>query len=333
MSDRADALILPGDSAVPEIELKKSVLFFDSVTIANHKDVALVNESEVEEKFPGAVIRWSARNEFPREPDYVPKLEHLLANASALRKKGILRLTPERSFPYLDPGMNYMLWHSAITDPVLVEAAVPDRHASAKPNLGVRGYMRGMVMSQSGFKSKYTISEPREAVKLEGVDEFWSLYSHLRIGRFLKFVRLSHGLSLIPLAFDNANQNLLAASTKSSPPVNTTQQTVASLPSMAMHLDIFDSDALASALNSMSWDDVTDLRNALRPGVQTLREEMFKMVRRSRGIDQFDIESYRIQLDKLKIQFEEKKEKVAEAWEKLRIATVEKAAAVPQHQL
>lgn len=333
MSDRADALILPSDAAISETELKKSVLFFDSVTLANPSDAALVNDGEVVEKFPNLTCQWAPRNNFPREPDYVPKLEHLLASTSELRKKGILRITPSRPFQYLDPGLNYTLWHSAIAEPLLVNAAVPDRHLSLKPKLGIAGYMAGMVMAQSGFTSKYEVKEMRPSARLSDADEFWSLYAHLRIGRFLKFIRLAHGLSLVPLAIDAANQNLLSVSAKS---LDTTDgnppQPKESFPSLAMHLDIFDPAALASTLDAMSWQDVIDLRNQLQPNLKNLRAEMFKLVRKSRGLDQHDLESYRLQLDKLKNQFDEKKEKVSEAWEKLRIAALTKgggAASAP----
>ena len=48
MSTRADALILPADTPVSEVEIKKALLFFDSVTLPNPADYALVNEGEKE---------------------------------------------------------------------------------------------------------------------------------------------------------------------------------------------------------------------------------------------------------------------------------------------
>ena len=62
MVERADALIIPADHFPSDVALKKSILFFDSVTLVGSFDAALVNELEVFEKFPGMTVGWSARN-------------------------------------------------------------------------------------------------------------------------------------------------------------------------------------------------------------------------------------------------------------------------------
>jgi hypothetical protein len=119
VTERCDALIIPADSPPSGATLKKAVLFFDSVTLANPADRALVNDREVVEHFDNTTVSWSSRNDFPRSPDYLDVMGRLLADTSTLQSRGIVRLTSAEPLPTLDAAMNYTVWHSAITSVVL----------------------------------------------------------------------------------------------------------------------------------------------------------------------------------------------------------------------
>ena len=56
------SLILPGESPPSESQLKRQLLFFDSILIIHPDDRALINEGEIVEKFPNTTIKWAEQN-------------------------------------------------------------------------------------------------------------------------------------------------------------------------------------------------------------------------------------------------------------------------------
>ena len=88
-SIRSDALIIPADAPISEVEVKKALLFFDSVTLPNPMDYALVNEGEIVEKFPpNCTFTWTARNNFPRNTEYEEDMFHLINETKNIQKMG-----------------------------------------------------------------------------------------------------------------------------------------------------------------------------------------------------------------------------------------------------
>jgi len=323
MSERSNVLILPGDSAPSSREMKKALLFFDSVTLANPKDQALVNEMEVEEVFPNGVhVAWSERNRFPRVPEYLDEFYELVGQTNSLQNRGLVRMTPNTPLPHLDSGLHYCVWHSAITDEGLVKAAAPDRYDHSIPPLPLEAtYMRGMIISVDSFKSKYEIQETRPPVEFSDVDEYWSRIAHQRLGRALKFLRISHAMGLSPLAFDRPNQEILSSSGNfadliaaegNSLPVGRTD----------FNLEVFETDELLDALDAMSWQEVVKLRKYILPGMNELRAYLNKSIKLKQKLTSVNRESYTNEVSKLIKDFEDDKEKLAAAWEKLRIASI-----------
>lgn len=328
MDERADALFLPSDTPISEIEVKRGLLFFDSVTLPNPADYALVNEGEISEEFPdGMRFIWSARNNFPRSPDYQDVMLDLLSNSLEVQKKGMLRVTPDRPLPYLNSGMNWALWHSAITDISLVEAAAPDRFDSEIPVLFKPVYFRGGGISLNGYTSKYEIQETRPAAMFSDVNEYWSHYAHLRIGRFLKFLRLSHGMNLIPVATDKPNQKMLASVSNTEDIFTDSvscHENYIDLPNLALELDVFDVEALNDALHAMNWREVIRLRKEILPGMQSLRADLNKIMKLQRNESLNNRDEHKKRLETLLKDYHDKREKLAEEWEKLRIAAITK---------
>lgn len=327
MNARVDAFILPADDPANESEIKKSLLFFDSVTLPDPADRALLNDGDVVEKFPSMTFKWSDRNTFPRVAQYEEQTRSLLSNANVFTKKGHIRIAPLAPLPSLDPGVNYTIWHSAVADEALVRAAAPDLNVSANPQLGIAGYMYNLVISQQGFTSKYTIFENRPSFKFLEANDAWTCFAHLRVGRFVKYTRLAHALGIVPLAFDAPNQGMLATASGANSKFSPTEGRESSpdaLSALALQLDVFDHNSLLTALNAMSWSDVARLRQEILPGVKILREEIQKATLIQRNIDANNLESYRIQVEKLATDFNNKKMQLAEEWEKLRIAAITK---------
>lgn len=325
MSERSDALLLPGDDAPLTAQLKKSVLFFDSVTLAHVADAALINRYDVVEKFPEATIRWTERNAFPRNDGYVDSMRSIVSETSSLRSRGVLRLTPEKPLPTIDAGVNYSLWHSAIADPVLVSAAAPDRHRSENPPADYFFYMRGGVMTINDHRSKYEIAETRPAFEFSDSSHRWSMYAHLRLGRALKFLRISHALGLVPLAFDDPNQRILTATSQLGSFVEQRNPAIQNgFSPIQFDLEIFDSAGLISALDSMSWQDVASLRKEILPGMNELRAHIRKAsILQSRDLSR---EENNKRLREMMLDFSNAKERLSAGWEKLRIAALTKSA-------
>ncbi|NBF05306.1 hypothetical protein GV819_23740 [Pseudomonas sp. Fl5BN2] len=325
MAESFDALIVPADNSPSDVAIKKAILFFDSVTLVNPVDRALVNNMEVIEKFPnGMSVGWANRNDFPRTPDYLDGMERILSDTSSLRSRGVVRLTPAGPLPTLDAGMNYLIWHSAITSASLIEAAAPDRYQQSKPPLGISGYMLGGVLSVKNFKSKYEMIETRPPARFSDVDDEWSIFATLRLGRALKFLRLSNALGLTPLAFDLPNQRILNASAEFGS-LLTQHQSVEvefSQGPMQLDFDILEPVEFQSVLKEMSWNEVQKLRKYILPGMNNLRAYLKRSIQLQGKASSLEPDTYQKALVNLNLEFRVAKEKLATEWEKLRIAAI-----------
>jgi len=325
MVERCDALIVPADDSPSDVAIKKAILFFDSVTLANPADLALVNHMEVEDKFPnGMSMFWATRNKFPRSSGYSDGMERMLSDTSALRSRGIVRLTPEGPLPTVDAGMNYLIWHSAIASANLLDAAAPDRYQHSKPPLGIESYIRGALISIGGFQSKYQMIETRPPARFSDVDEEWSMFAELRLGRALKYLRLSHALGLSPLAFDQPNQQILSASAEFGSMLRQHQYSVEEPvhKSIQLDFDILEPQDFQNALKEMSWNEVQKLRKYILPGMNNLRAYLKRSVQLQGKASSLDSDTYQKALVNLSNEFRVAKEKLAVDWEKLRIAAI-----------
>jgi len=330
MATRIDALVLPGDEPADVNVIKKHLLFFDSLTLANPLDAAQINDRDIVEKFPNFEIWWASRNQFPRTEGYSEKFGALLFEVKHLQNRGIINLTSKVPAPNLDPGVDHSIWHSAVSDETLVKAAVPDCNMFIKPPLGIAGYAYNLVLSQGGYQSKYAIEGNKPMHIINGIDESWSYFAHLRLGRFLKFIRKAYGQGLVPISNDAANSSLLNTIGKtqlfSAEESTNDQKRIASL---AFSMDVFDQESLNKSLAEMSWQDIERLRKITLPGMSELREHVIKSAKQiKQSSNNSDIDSYSDIVTKLKSDFESKKEKVSEEWEKLRIAAILKSGGV-----
>ncbi len=316
MNTRSDALILPSDRPVEDGQLKKMLLFFDSVTIGHPDDYALIHNKEVTEKFGAMNIWWADMNHYPREAGYVEATKDLLQRTNTEQNRGLVRTTPKRSPIFLDPGFNYTLWHSAIANRSLVEAAAPDRYASAQPLVEIAGYMRGGHLSVAGYTSKYEIKETNPAVEFEDVDLKWTLLAHLRLARALKYLRLGHSLGLVPVAMDEPSRNILGSCDEFGRAVEQSNQSPFGTGKLPFHLDfeILDALDLMKALDGASWKEVNQLRKFTLPGMNRLRSHLIKISRLQGRQHQGDITAYTNQLTLLYQDFENTKNSLREEW-------------------
>lgn len=329
MATRLDTIILPDDAPLKDGHLKKLLLFFDSVTVSNPDDYALVHEKEVTEQFGPLSLWWTDMNLHPRVEGYKEATADLLDGVVALQNRGLVRTTPKRSPKFVDAGMNYTLWHSAIANQALVEAAIPERYTRSLPNIKTEGYMRGGHLCVAGYTSKYEIKESRAAVELSDVDQKWSFLAHLRIARCLKHLRLAHHFGLVPIAFDAPNQNLLASCNEFGATIATNNPVMERSPEGPLQLDfeILDGLDLLNALNSASWKEVLDLRKHTLPGMHKLRTHLEKIVRLQGRHQRNHIDGYTAELARLQKEFDNAKDALSEEWIKFGIAMAQKISA------
>ncbi len=317
MTSRLDVLLLPGDAPPKHSNIKRNVLFFDSVSLVDPNDKSLVNDGEIAEQFPSALITWSERAPFPREENYADVYQEIISHTRALQTRGIVRVLDSRQFPGVDAGINWSLYHSAISNDELVHAAVPDI-CNDKPTVVIpSGVVSGCGISVGGYRSKYEL-ECKPSFHIPHVDDAWSVLAHLRIGRAIKFLRLAYGRNISPLASDYVNQRIVTELSRNNLPNVAPCMSAEELADISISLEIAEPQVLESILNDMTWDDVSRLRKEILPKLSELR--MFLMKRVS-TVNQggLDLEPYRQEMLKIRMEFEAMKETLVEEWEKLRI--------------
>lgn len=323
MTTRLDALLLPSDAPPKQSNIKRNVLFFDSVSLIDPSDKSLVNDREIEEQFPGALVVWSERAPFPRTENYETEYEEIIAHTGHLQTKGIIRVLNSKQFPNVDPGISWVLYNSAISNEELVRAAVPDI-GNAKPSIVVpNGVMAGMGISMGGHRSKYEL-DCKPPSHIPNFDDAWSALAYLRLGRAIKFLRLAYGKNISPLATDGINRNIIEELAKRYIPAVTPSANDEALANLSIALDVIDPQSLEKILDDMSWDDVIRLRKEVLPKLSALRSFLMNKVNAvNRG--KRDLDAYRQEMLRTRQEFDSMKESLAEEWEKLRIGATLKS--------
>ena len=314
-------LIMPGDAPPSTVSLKRQLLFFDSIAIANPEDKALINFGEISEKFPGMSITWADYASYPLIDGYLEEYENVIRDTSSLVNRGLLRVLPARERSIDDAGANFMLYNSAISERGLLLEAIPDRN-NDRPRISIpNGMISGGGISQSGHRSKYEL-RVNSPCKLNGITSDWEALAYLRLGRALKYMRRADANGYFPIATDSVNHNLCGMLSSSSEYVNNVN--VISHEEMATYsisLDVVDTHGLENALEEMSWSDVLKVRKEILPKVSEFRGYIFNNFNNLsiHNLTQDEISKFIV---KTRSDFEFCQEELAKEWEKLRIASV-----------
>ncbi len=324
MADKRNmhGLIIPGDGPLSQAALKRQLLFFDSVSVIDPKDRALVNAGEITETFPNMTVRWEDYAAYPRTENFLEEYSYLLGDTKILQRKGILRiLAPLQKNPD-EAGVNFMLYNSAISEPEFIVNAIPDLSQN-KPNVIIpNGMICGGGMAQSGFHSKYEL-KVNNPYKLSGIDYAWQALAYLRVGRALKYMRRAYTENCFPIACDTVNHNISKVFL-SDRTGTIGAHSLQEFTNYSISLEVVDAWELEQALNEMSWDDVLKIRREILPKIATFRDYVISKAN-VLGKSQPDSadEAKKLIID-LKGEFEQKKENLATEWEKLRIASLTK---------
>lgn len=307
------AVVLPGDDPPRRSRIKRLLLFSDSVAIIHPTDKAVVNAGEISERFPDMTIQWSERSPFPKNNDYDNVMELILSETVQLQRAGRILVLKQSDYSDVDPGINWVLHQSSLSNEVLVRAAIPDLDPSKPEPKPPAGIYVGMAMAQSGCKSKYDIPF-KPPFEIPGQSR-WSGYAWARLGRALKFIRRAYGIDSFPIALDPVNDSILKAvgslsMTKPPSPGELVQMTIATW---------MEPEKLEAALVDMSWNEVMGIRRELLPTVDSLRESLVSRVQALGVKTAGDEDSYVREFSRIRQEYESKQEKLAEAWEKLKI--------------
>ena len=84
---KTSALVIPGDSPPPIARIKRHLLFFDTLSLIDHRDKAVVNIGEITEKFPNMTIQWSDYALYPRSDDYNEEFGYILKDTQKLQEE------------------------------------------------------------------------------------------------------------------------------------------------------------------------------------------------------------------------------------------------------
>lgn len=318
---------MPGDAPPTVASLKRQLLFFDSIGIADPQDRALVNYGEISEQFPSMHITWADYARYPVIDGYEEEYEYVLRDTKSLVNRGLLRILPPREKSVDDAGANFVLYNSAISVQGLVFEAIPDR-SNDKPLVSIpNGLISGGGISVSGHRSKYelTVNNPS---KLSGISAEWETLAYLRLGRALKYMRRADASGYFPVATDLVSHRLCSALSSSSGYFDQVcSANCRDLATYSISLDVVDVSELENALNDMSWADVLRVRREVLPKVAEFREYIFGNYNILSAHDLTQSEVTKI-VAKSRSEFERYQEELASAWEKIRIASVLKGEGI-----
>lgn len=320
MAHSFNCLIIPADAPPRRSSLKRQLLFFDSVTLIHPDDRALVNDFELRETYPnGTEIQLSARAPFPRVEEYDDVMSDILAETRDLCSQGKIHvLSRTAALSRVDPGTHWSAYAGAITEPLLLRAAIPD-YASGKPPLKLpNGIYSGLGVTVPGYRSRYEV-ECAPPAKLTDVEDAWNGLAQIRLGRHLKYARLAAATGSVALSLDEPNRQLSLALNQPGPP------STESLANYALARDVVDPIALDKALQSLSWKETLTLRRQILPHIAKLRAIILQEARvANEFIDPSLLSKI---LKKLKDDHDKAKEEVDRRWKELGIATMLKGSA------
>ncbi|MGA8832978.1 MAG: hypothetical protein WB554_15350, partial [Desulfomonilaceae bacterium] len=199
-------LVMPGDTVIPSGKLKKQLLFFDEVILSDPSDRALIAHRELRHRSrDGSHEFWEAeRSPFPREVDYEERFSELLQGTEQLQRVGKLRVLSPGDWRVVDPWLRMNLHVTAIADPELVLAAIPD-FSERKPFTpqGVI-YAAGVFHLKGQPPPQLAQLRTDPPYRISDIDQSWNTLAYLRLGRAMKYVRVAQTKDAAPIAWDDS---------------------------------------------------------------------------------------------------------------------------------
>mgnify|MGYP003145556351 CR=1 FL=1 len=324
-------LIIPSDN-MPDIGLlRKNLLFFDSISLIDCTDDFLIHKGEVYDKsaeFMGELTfknstekasikagEWNDTVRFPKSNTYIDDFKKIIDSPFKPVKKGLIGIVKTRSNRNINHVVNWHLYKSLTALPELLEAAAPDVNSPKILSID-DGIPRisNVIPPSSIFYTKSIFN-----AKVENLDDYWTKLAAQRIGRFVKAQHLAHIYQSCPVSIDLPNNQIAKAFHQIGSKEFFSSE---DFQAVSVSLDVVDSLELVKILNDMTWPEFVSLRKAILPQAKKLRTYLINEIERAQLNKNSNIEQYSELMQKLKTEFEKRKEDYAGEWEKLRIATV-----------
>jgi hypothetical protein len=314
---------MPADTVVSLGKIKKELLFFDQVLIPDPSDRALVADSEISDTYPGGMtIVQAFRAPFTREDDYEAKFAELIAGTDQLQRRDILKVIQPNEWRSIDPWLRVHLYESAIADERLVKSAIPDMSENKQIKIP-NGVISGLDIVKSGWKRIAQVRTDKP-FKIQGIDDYWNTMAYLRVGRAVKYVRVSQIKNASPIAVDESSNDILlslgqmAFQDLAQPDI---------LAGLAISMDVFDSQKLENDLHSLSWEEVIKIRREILPHIANYRSEIIKKAKRIYKSQVVSFSRYNEMVDADRTALNDAREKLRIAWQGLGIAIAFKSLA------
>jgi len=314
-SQKIRALIMPGDAVLSITNLKKQLLFFDTVYLPDPSDRALVADREITDTYPdGMTIFQAERTPFTREEDYEEKFAELISGTDQLQRRGILKVLLPDDWRSIDPWLRVHLYEAAIADKRLVESAIPDISDDKRIKIP-DGVISGLDIVKSGWKRIPQIRTDKP-YKIHDVDEYWNTLAYLRIGRAVKYIRVAQIKNAAPVGVDDSVSQIL---------LSLGQLSFRELPEpdllaeLSISLDVIDPQELEEMLKDLPWNDLVKIRREIIPHVANYRAEILNKAKQIYKSNIADFSQYReiVEADRAALILAQKN--LRNAWQGLRI--------------
>ncbi|MGO8821893.1 MAG: hypothetical protein ACLQT6_06995 [Desulfomonilaceae bacterium] len=311
-------LVMPGDTVIPSGKLKKQLLFFDEVILSDPSDRALIAHRELRHRSrDGSHEFWEAeRSPFPREVDYEERFSELLQGTEQLQRVGKLRVLSPGDWRVVDPWLRMNLHVTAIADPELVLAAIPD-FSERKPFTpqGVI-YAAGVFHLKGQPPPQLAQLRTDPPYRISDIDQSWNTLAYLRLGRAMKYVRVAQTKDAAPIAWDDSTSEILVTLGRSAFRELPSPETLAGA---AIPLDVFEPQELEAALMEMPWNEVIKIRKEILPHVAQYRSKVIQTARRVYRAQLLEFDQYRdiVQADHQSLISAQ--EELRKAWQGLKI--------------
>lgn len=330
-------LIIPGDKAPNIGLLRKHLLFFDSISLIDSSDNFLVHKGEVYDKAVetlGEVTltqgstkaswkagEWDNTILFPKHDSYIDDFKNIVEHTFQPVKKGLIGIIDTKNNNKISHVVNWHLYKSLTSLPEVLEAAAPDL-STPKILVVDDGTPRvsNIITHNSIFHTKTALP-----AKTDKLDSYWSQIAAHRIARFVKAQQLAHTYQSFPVSIDVVNSQIAKEFHKIG---HQEKFATGDHQAVSVSLDIVDSTELVKNLNDMTWNEFMSLRKAILPQAKRLRTYLINEIEKTNSTTNPSIEQYIDSMQKLKNDFEKRKEDCANEWEKLRIASVLKLGRV-----
>lgn len=274
------ALIMPRETPVPEIVVKRALLFYDAVLLPDPREDHLIPNEAIVDKYPTMEITLAAFAPYARVEDYNSVMEQLLEKCSRLIRGNLVKVVNPDRIPQFPHRLVRHVYHCLAGDTRLLKTA----SESIEDRVPLRnGIYYGLALAP-GYPNPYSSYPP--PAQLE--DCHLTSLSMLRIGQVLKYTILAGREDAIPVALDVGQSKIIDhISDRASVPHDSLRNLSIREElgiSVTKALDLFVWEELIdqSCLAEMSFREIESLRSRTWGGLQRVRSKLLKECHRAR---------------------------------------------------